>query len=186
MLHPAPDVQGWDAELADLQSQVHTRSHARFNPEWFLPAMLTCDVPLRSFSSPREESLPAAAHPRPAVPLSTPSRGVKPACNKKPVNVQVMAAAQRIAGLQVSAPALISSDLSRCLEARGPVANALDASLPAEGVGLSSDATALSPAPAELQGRVLTVVAKMSTLRCAVGPDVCMPVNAGKIDMPYS
>lgn len=110
---------------------------------------------------------------------------MKPACNKKAASVQVMAAAQRIAGLQVSAPALISSDLSRCLEARGPVANALDASLPAGGVGLTSDATALSPAPSELQGRVLTVVAKMSTLRCAVGPDVCIPVSAGKIGMPY-
>lgn len=80
---------------------------------------------------------------------------------------QVSTAAQAVASLRVSTPALISSELARCLEARGWGADAA-AAAPLPGTpSCSGAAAALSPAPAELQGRVVLAVANMSALRCA-------------------
>lgn len=76
-------------------------------------------------------------------------------------------AAQAVASLRVSTPALISSELARCLEGRGWGADAA-AAAPLPGTpSCSGAAAALSPAPAELQGRVVLAVANMSALRCA-------------------
>ena len=68
----------------------------------------------------------------------------------------------------------VSGDLATCLQACGPAPAVLDAPVASHDASAPGDAPALSPVPAALQGRMVTAVAKMSTLRCAVaGPRCC-------------
>ncbi|KAK9835214.1 hypothetical protein WJX81_006329 [Elliptochloris bilobata] len=128
----------------------HYEQLLRHHLDSFLEALLLCTTPLdRQTEEEDTNMLPPPVMDAERVDLQS----------------EVVAAAQRVAGLRASAPAQISSDLSRCLEARGPAMAALDAPVTVGDASTPADPPALSPAPAALQGRVVTAVAKMSTLR---------------------
>lgn len=79
--------------------------------------------------------------------------------------MQVMAAAQRVARLRGDVPEALSSHFRTRLQACRPMPGATEPEAAAERTESETPAEALSPAPAELQGKLASAATQMPMLR---------------------